>query len=84
MTELEGQLAAALKRLSVQYETAQQQRAEEQQRHSEQAETLRQRLEQQAVENASLRRQFERLDGQVTRLAQDYETLAAMLRELWR
>ena len=45
MTELEGQLAAALKRLSVQYETAQQQRAEEQQRHSEQAETLRQRLD---------------------------------------
>ena len=33
---------------------------------------------------ATLRRQFERLDGQVTRLAQDYKTLAATLRELWR
>ncbi|MCY4628238.1 MAG: hypothetical protein OXE58_11820 [Acidobacteria bacterium] len=28
--------------------------------------------------------QVERLDGQLTRLARDYETLAATLRELWR
>ena len=84
MTELAGQLAVALKRLSAQFRTEQRQRAEGQQRHSEQVEALRQRIEQQAAENATLRRQFERLDGQVTRLAQDYETLAATLRELWR
>ena len=34
--------------------------------------------------NASLRRQFERLDGQLRLLARDYRTLAETLRELWR
>ena len=33
--------------------------------------------------NETLRRQFERLDGQVNLLAQDYRMLAATLRELW-
>ena len=84
MTELEGQLAVALKRLSAQFRTEQRQHADEQRGHSEQVEALQQRVEQQAVQNAILRLQFERLDGQVTRLAQDYETLAATLRELWR
>ena len=77
MTELEGQLAVALKTLSGQFKT-------EQRQHSEQVAALRQRVEQQAAESATLRRQFERLDGQVTRLAQDYETLAETLREFWR
>ena len=59
------------------------QHAEEQQRDSEDVEALRQRIEQQAAENETLRRQFERLDGRTTRLAQDYRTLAAMLRGRW-
>ena len=84
MTELEGQLAAALKRLSAQFRTAQGQHAEEQQRYSEQVEALRQRTEQQAAQNEILRQRIERLDGQMTRLARDYETLAETLRELWR
>ena len=83
MTELEGQLAVALKRLSAQFRTEQRQRAGGQQRHSEQVAALQQQVKQQAAENATLRRQVERLDGQVTGLAQDYETLAATLRELW-
>ena len=45
---------------------------------------MRQRFEQQAAENETLRRQFERLDGQMTRLAQDYRTLAATLCGRWR
>ena len=98
MTELEGQFAVALKRLSAQFRTEQRQDANEQRRQSEQFEALlrqveqqaaenevlRQRVEQQAAESATLRRQVERLDGQVTGLARDYETLAATLRELWR
>ena len=91
MTELEGQLGVALKRLSAQFRTEQRQHSEQvaalQQRVAQQdAESaiLRQRVEQQAAERATLRRQFERLDGQVTRLAQDYETLAETLREFWR
>ena len=98
MTELEKQLAAALKALSAQFRTEQRQHAAEQQRCSEQAEAsrrrseqqsaeieaLRQRIERQSVENATLRRQLERLDGQVTGLARDYETLAEMLPELLR
>ena len=83
MTELERQLMTALRTLSAQSRTQRRQHAEEQQRHSEQVEALRQRFEQQAAENATLRRQFERLDGQVTRLAQDYRTLAATLRGRW-
>ena len=42
----------------------------EQRRHSEQIDALRQ--------------QVERLSGQVTRLAQDYGTLATTLRGRWR
>lgn len=60
------------------------QHAEERHQHSEQVEALRQPVERQATESATLRRQFERLDGQVTGLAQDYGTLAETLRELWR
>ncbi len=84
MTELEGRLAVALKRLSAQFRTEQRQHADEQRRHFEQVEALRRQVEQRAAERATLRLQFERLDGQVTRLARDYETLAATLRELWR
>ena len=51
--------------------------------HAEDVEALRQRFERQAAENETLRRQFERLDGQMTRLAQDYRTLAATLRGRW-
>ena len=84
MSELERQLMTALRTLSAQSRTERRQHAEAQQRDSEQVEALRQRFEQQAAENATLRRQFERLDGQVTRLAQDYETLVAILRGRWR
>jgi len=98
MTELERQLAAALERLSEQFRTELRQHAEERRQDSEQAEASRQRFEQQSaeiealrqlierqsVENATLRQRIERLDGLVTPLAQDYETLAATLRELWR
>ena len=70
MTELERQLTAALERLSAQYET-------EQRRHSEQVEALRQRVEQQTAQSETLQRQVERLDGQMTRLAEYYSTHAA-------
>ena len=73
MTELERQLMTALRALSAQYTT-------EQQRHSEQVEALRQRVEQQAAQNAILRQRVERLSGQVTCLGADYRTLAATLR----
>ena len=83
MTELERQLMTALRTLSAQSRTQRRQHAEAQQRDSEQVEALRRRFEQQAVENETLRRQFERLDAQMTRLAQDYRTLAATLRGRW-
>ena len=70
MSELERQLMTALRTLSAQSRTERRQHAEAQQRDSEQVEALR--------------RQFERLDGQVTRLARDYETLVAILRGRWR
>ena len=73
MTELEGQLTGALERLSAQYEM-------EQRRHGEQIEAWRERIERQEAESETLRWQFERLDGQMTRLAQDDRTLAATLR----
>ena len=73
MTALEEQLTKALRRLSAQYET-------EQRRHSEQVEALRRRVERQSGENEALRMRIERLDGQVTRLAESYGTLAAILR----
>ncbi len=84
MTELERQLTTALRTLSAQFRTEQRLRAEQQQRHSEELEALRRQGGQQAAESATLRRQFERLDGRMTRLAQDYETLAATLRGRWR
>ena len=40
-------------------------------------------FEQQAAESETLRQRVERLSGLVTRLAQDYETLAAILRGRW-
>ena len=63
MTELERQLTEALKRLSAQSET-------ERRRQSVQVEALRQRVERLSAENDTLRRQIERLDEQVTRLAE--------------
>ena len=74
MTELERQLTAALRKLSAQYET-------EQRRHTEQVEALQQRVEQQAVQSETLRRQIEQLTGHVTGLDADYKTIAATLRE---
>ena len=76
MTELERQLTAALERLSAQCEM-------ELRRHSEQVEALQQRVEQQAAQSETLRRQVERLSGQMTRLDADYRTLAATLRGRW-
>ena len=84
MTELERQLATALKRLSAQFRTEQQQHAEEQQRRSEQIDTLQKSIERQSAENATLRQRIERLDDLVTGLAQGYDTLAETLRKLWR
>lgn len=74
MTELERQLTAALRKLSAQYET-------EQRRHTEQVEALQQRVEQQAAQSETLRRQIEQLSGHVTGLDADYKTIAATLRE---
>ena len=51
----------ALRTLSAQSSTKRRQHAEAQQRHAEDIESLRQRIEQQAAENETLRRQFERL-----------------------
>ena len=74
MTELERQLTAALRKLSAQYET-------EQQRHTEQVGALQLRVEQQAAQSETLRRQIEQLSGHVTGLDADYKTIAATLRE---
>ena len=74
MTELERQLTAALRKLSAQYETAQR-------RHNEQVEALQLRVEQQAAQSETLRRQIEQLSGHVTGLDADYKTIAATLRE---
>ena len=60
-------LTAALRKLSAQYET-------EQRRHTEQVEALQQRVEQQAVQSETLRRQIEQLTGHVTGLDADYRT----------
>ena len=73
MTELERQLTAALKTLSGQFETAQQQ-------HSGQVEALQQRFEPQAAENRILRQRIEQLSGQLSCLDADYRTLAETLR----
>ena len=74
MTELERQLTAALRKLSAQYET-------EQRRHTEQVEALQLRVEQQAAQSETLRRQIEQLSRHVTGLDADYKTIAATLRE---
>ena len=74
MTELERQLTAALRKLSAQYET-------EQRRHTEQVEALQLRVDQQAAQSETLRRQIEQLSGHVTGLDADYKTIAATLRE---
>ena len=75
MSELEGQSTAAFERLCAHYER-------ELRRQGEQIEALQQQNERQSTENATLRRQVERLDGQVRGLAQAYRTLAETLREL--
>ena len=69
MTGLEEQLTAALKRLSAQC-------GMERRRQSEQVEALRRRVERLSAGNDTLRRQIERLDRQVTRLAEYYGTSA--------
>ncbi len=98
MTELERQLTIALRALSEEYETAQQQHCEEQRRHSELAGALQRRIEQQDAESGILRQQVEQhaaqvealrrrvelLSAQMTRLDRDYETLAETLRGRWR
>ena len=83
MTELERQLMTALRMLSVQYTTEQQQHSEEQRRHCEQVEALQQRLEQQAAESKTLRQLVEHFGAQVMRLTADYRALAATLRGRW-
>ena len=87
MTALEEQLTKALRRLSAQYETAQQRQSGQVEalrrrveRQSGENEALRQHVERQSGENEALRMRIERLDGQVTRLAECYGTLAAILR----
>ena len=73
MTELERQLAEALRTLSAQFET-------EQQQHSEQVEALRQLIERQTTDSVTLRQRVERLSGQVTSLTEHYAALAETLR----
>ena len=73
MTGLERQLTVALETLSAQYET-------ERRRQSEQVEALRLRVEQQTAQSATLQRQVERLDEQMTRLAEYCGKLAALSR----
>ena len=76
MTDLERRLTAALERLSAQYER-------EQRRHSEQVEVLRRQVAQQTVQSETLRKQVERLDGQVTHLAERYRMFAATSPGRW-
>ncbi len=71
MTELEGQLTAALKRLSAQC-------VRERRRQSEQVEALRRRVERLSEENDTLRKQVERLSEQVTRLTEYYGASTAV------
>ena len=87
MTALEEQLTKALRRLSAQYETEQQRQSGQVEalrrrveRQSGENEALRQHVERQSGENEALRMRIERLDGQVTRLAECYGTLVAILR----
>ena len=76
MTELEGQLSEALRTLSAQFET-------EQQQHSAQVEVLQQLVERQAAESDTLRQRVERLSAQVTSLTEHYAALAESLRARW-
>ena len=79
MTELERQLTEALKRLSAQYEREQRQHSGHVERLSGENEVLRQHVERLSEECETLQRRIEWLDGQVTRLAESYGTLAATL-----
>ena len=76
MSELEGRSTAALERLCGHFELGQR-------RQGVQIEALRRRIERLSAANEVLRRQFDRLDGQVRLPAQDYRTLAETLRGLW-
>ena len=98
MSELKEQQTVALERLCAQFEREQRQHAEQVERQAAQIEALQRQVEQQAAqiealqqrierqdaESAISRQQSERLDAQVTGLAQDYRTLAEILRELLR
>ena len=77
MTELERQLAEALRTLSAQFET-------EQQQHCAQVEALQQLVERQDAESDTLRQRVERLSVQVTSLTEHYAALAETLRGRWR
>ena len=77
MTELERQLAEALRTLSAQFET-------EQQRHCAQVEALQRLVERQDAESDTLRQRVERLSAQVTSLTEHYAALAETLRARWR
>ena len=77
MTELERQLAEALRTLSAQFKT-------EQQQHCAQVEVLQQQLERQAAESDTLQQRVERLSAQVTSLTEYYAALAETLRARWR
>ena len=79
MTELERQLTEALKRLSGQYEREQRRHSGHVERLSGENEVLRQHVERLSEECEALQRRIEWLDGQVTRLAESYGTLAATL-----
>ncbi|MDE0178318.1 MAG: hypothetical protein OXP36_06940 [Gammaproteobacteria bacterium] len=90
MSELQGHSMAALERLCAHYEREQRRQGEQIaaltqriERQDAESETLRRRIERQDAESDILQEQFKQLEGLVTGLAQDYETLAEMLRELW-
>ena len=84
MTALEEQLTRALRRLSAQYEQEQRRQSGQIEALHEYAEVLReyvealrQHAERLSGENEVLQRQIERLDGQVTGLAEYYGTSTA-------
>ena len=52
-------------------------------RQDAESETSRRQAEREAAQVEALQQRVERLSGQVTHLAQDYRTLAEILRELW-
>ena len=69
MTELEGQLTEALRALSEQFEREQTRLVEQFEQQTERAEVLQ--------------RQVQRLEGAVTRLSEDYRSLAETLDGYW-